>query len=105
MRKKYPVVLQYDTVDCAPACLKMIAQYYGKSYPLEYIREQSFITKEGVSLLSISQSAEKIGFNTLMSVASIDVLENECPLPAILHWKQEHFIVLYKIKNNKYIPY
>lgn len=87
-------------MDCAPACLKMIANYYGKEYSLEYLREQCFLSREGVSLLSINDAAEKLGFRTMMAKLSYKMLEEDCPLPCILHWNQEHFVVLYEIKNS-----
>ena len=57
--------LQYDAMDCDPICLWMIAKYYGKSYSLQTLREHSFITREGVSMLGICDAAESIGFRTL----------------------------------------
>lgn len=56
---------QLDSMDCGPTCVRMIAKYYGKSYSLQYLRENSFITREGVSLLGISDVAEKIGLKTI----------------------------------------
>jgi len=88
-------------MDCGPTCLRMIAKHYGKSFSLQRLRETSGINREGVSLLGISEAAEKIGFRTNGSRLSIEQL-NEVELPIILHWKQSHFVVLYKIKNGKY---
>lgn len=99
--KGYVFFPQHDTIDCGPACLKMIAAYYGKEYSLEYLREQCFLTREGVSLPSISDAAEKMGFRTFMAKLSIELLMNDCPLPCILHWNQEHFVVLYEIKQKR----
>jgi ATP-binding cassette subfamily B protein len=56
---------QHDTMDCGPACLAMVCSHYGKKFGLQYLREQSFITREGVSMLGISEAAEKIGFKSL----------------------------------------
>lgn len=95
----FPFFSQLDSFDCGPTCLKMISEYYGKKIDLEFIRESSYITKEGVSLLGISQSAEKLGYRTLIASLDKETLINECPLPAILHWHQDHFVVLYKIKK------
>lgn len=92
---------QHDQMDCAPACLCMIANYYGKKYSLQYVRDYSFITREGVSLLGITEASQKIGFDTLSAKLSIDVLKEEKEsFPCILHWNQNHFVVLYKIKKN-----
>jgi ATP-binding cassette, subfamily B, bacterial len=94
----YPSHIQLDSFDCGPTCLKMVAEYYGRKYDLDYLREISYITREGVSLLGITQAAERIGFRTLMVKLDLDALEKECTLPAILHWNETHFIVLYNIR-------
>ena len=89
-------------MDCGPTCLHMIAKYYGKSYTLQGLRERSFITSEGVLMLGISDAAESIGFRTTGVKIGFEQLTVEAPLTCILHWNQIHFVVLYKIKNNKY---
>ncbi len=96
---KFPFFNQLDSYDCGPTCLKMISSYYGKKVDLENLRESSFITRNGVSLLGISQSAETLGYRTLIASLDIKTLILECPLPAILHWNQDHFVVLYKVKK------
>lgn len=89
---------QHDQMDCGPACLAMITSKYGKNYSLQYLRENSFLTKEGVSLLGISEASKKIGFETLTAKLTIEKLINEKEtLPCILHWNQNHFVVLKKI--------
>lgn len=97
--KKFPLYIQHDTMDCGPTCLRMIAAYYGKKYSLYTLREMSYLSREGVSLLGISEAAEKIGFHTIGVQLSIKQLISDVPLPCILHWNQEHFVVLYKIKK------
>lgn len=92
--KKVPVYRQLDARDCGPACLKMIARYHGKNYSLEYLRNLCSISKEGVSLHGISEAAEKIGFRVTGAKISFAQLNEEVPLPCILHWNQEHFIVV-----------
>lgn len=94
--------MQLDTMDCGPTCLRMIAKYYGRNYSLESLRERSFITREGVSMLGISDAAEQIGFRTMGVRITLDQLRTEIPLPCILHWNQRHFVVCYKIKKGKY---
>jgi len=79
----------------------MIARYYGKHYSLETLRQQSFITREGVSMLGISDAAEYIGFRTTGVMISFEQLVEEAPLPFIVHWKQNHFVVVYDIKKDK----
>lgn len=98
---KFPVFIQHDANDCGPTCLRMIAKHYGKFFSLEALREKSFITNSGVSLLGVSEAAESIGFRTKGVKISIDQLDREITLPCIAHWNQEHFIVIYKISRDK----
>ena len=86
-------------MDCGPACLAMVASHYGKDFGLQYLRDKSFITREGVSLLGISAAAEKIGFRTIAAKLQTEDFDKEL-LPCILHWNQNHFVVLYKISRN-----
>lgn len=93
---KFPHFFQHDAMDCGPTCLRMIASYYGRSYSLETLREKANLTHEGVSLLGISKAAEQIGFRTMgVSIGFEDL--KEANLPCIVHWNQEHFVVVYKI--------
>jgi ATP-binding cassette subfamily B protein len=92
---------QTDSMDCGPTCLQMIAKYYGKSIPLQILRDRAHIGKEGVSLLGISEAAEGIGFRTQAVKIDFVSLVNEALLPCILHWNQYHFVVLYKVKKRK----
>jgi ATP-binding cassette subfamily B protein len=87
-------------MDCGPACLQMIARHYGKNYRLERMRDNCFLTREGVSLLGISDAAEKIGFRTTGVKITFEQL-CETPLPCIVHWKQRHFAVVYEIKKGR----
>lgn len=99
MRKSFPSYHQLDAMDCGPTCLRMIAKYYGRSFSVQYLREKSFITREGVSMLGISDAAESIGFRTNGVKITFDQLTSEKPLPCILHWNQNHFVVCYAIKK------
>ncbi len=78
----FPVYKQLDTMDCGPTCLRMVARYYGKTYSLQTLRERSFITRLGVSLLGISDAAESIGMRTLGARLTFDQLAKEVP-PAL----------------------
>ena len=102
MIKSFPHFIQLDAMDCGPTCLRMIAKYYGRNYTLQYLRERSFITREGVSMLGISDAAETIGFRTSGVKITLEQLKNDVPLPCILHWNQNHFVVLYKVKNAQF---
>jgi ATP-binding cassette subfamily B protein len=88
-------------MDCGPTCLRMVARHYGKNYSLQHLRSNSFLTREGVSLLGISEAAEAIGFRTLGIKVPFEKLKTEAPLPFIVHWDQNHFAVVYKISKNK----
>ncbi len=88
-------------MDCGPTCLRMISKHFGKNFSLQRLREISGINREGVSLLGISEAAEKIGFRTIGVKIPIGEVK-EVELPVILHWDQNHFVVLYKIKRDKY---
>ncbi len=92
---------QLDFRDCGPTCLRMVAKHYGKSYSLQGLRERSYITRGGVSLLGISEAAESIGFRTTGVRLSWEQLVKEAPLPCIVHWRQNHFVVVYSIKENR----
>jgi ATP-binding cassette subfamily B protein len=98
---------QQDAMDCGATCLQMVAQHYGRSYSLETLRSYSYIGKDGVSLLGISRAAEQIGFRTVGGRLTLDVLVQKAMLPCIVHWDQNHFVVVYKIKKKrgKYIIY
>lgn len=99
--KHFPHYIQHDAMDCGPTCLRMVAAYYGKRYSLEGLKEKSFITREGVSMLGISEAAEKIGFRSICVQVGYEKLQ-EAPLPCIIHWNQQHFVVVYKL-NDKHV--
>lgn len=99
--KHFPHFIQHDAMDCGPTCLRMVAAFYGRHYSLEGLKEKSFITREGVSMLGISEAAEKIGFRSICVQVSYEKLK-EAPLPCIVHWNQQHFIVVYKL-NDKHV--
>jgi ATP-binding cassette subfamily B protein len=98
---KFPFYQQPDAMDCGATCLRMIAKHYGKSYTLPELRTASFTTREGASLMGLSEAAENIGFHTLAVKVDFYKVEKEAPLPCIAHWNQNHFVVVYKIKKNK----
>lgn len=98
--RKFPHYKQHDAMDCGPTCLRMIAAFYGRHYSLERLRLKSRITKEGVSLLGVSEAAESLGFRTMGVSISFEQL-CEAPLPCIVFWNQQHFVVVYDIKKHK----
>lgn len=92
---------QAEAMDCGPTCLRMIAKHYGKNVSLQRLRELSETTREGASLKSIADSAEKIGFRSLGVKISYKILLEEAPLPCIVHWQQRHFVVVYKVNDKQ----
>ena len=97
----YTLVRQRDAKDCGPSCLAMIIKHYGRDLNIDSIRTVCSLNREGVSLLGISKAAETIGFKTVGGRLSFDTLAFEVPLPCIVHWNQNHFVVVYKIKKHK----
>jgi ABC-type bacteriocin/lantibiotic exporter with double-glycine peptidase domain len=82
-------------MDCGATCLAMVAKHYGKTYTIPKLREMCSATRGGVSLLGISDAAEKLGVKTMGVRIGFEKLAKEVPLPCIVHWRQEHFVVVY----------
>ncbi|WP_286754181.1 MULTISPECIES: peptidase domain-containing ABC transporter [Sphingobacterium] len=101
MLKRFPHYKQINQMDCGATCLRIIFKYFGKQLSINKIRKLSQTTKNGVNLLGISEAAEKLGFRTYGVRLSLEQLQ-EIELPCILHWNQNHFVVLYKIIDKKY---
>ena len=100
MKREFPLYRQMDAMDCGPTCLRMVAMHYGRHYTLETLRQKSGIGRQGVSLLGISGAAESIGFKSLGVRISFEKL-CEAPLPCIVHWRQNHFVVVYAIEKRR----
>ncbi len=100
MTKDFPFYHQHDAMDCGAACIRMIARYYGRYYSLEYLRELTYVDREGVSMASISDAAEHIGLHTLAVTTNYEQLKEEVPLPCVAHWNQHHFVVVYRVTKN-----
>ncbi|MEI8005753.1 MAG: peptidase domain-containing ABC transporter [Bacteroidota bacterium] len=101
---KFPFYKQHDSTDCGPACLKMVCAYHGKHFSVSRLRTASHITREGVSMLGISDAAESVGMQTMGVNLSFEELVESSPFPCIAHWQQNHFVVICKIakKANGY---
>lgn len=94
---------QYDTMDCGPACLRMLVKHYGQDISIQSLREKTQIGRDGVNLLGISEAAEAIGFHTRsVKIDVSSLMQNNSVLPAILHWKQNHFVVLYRVNKERF---
>lgn len=88
-------------MDCGPSCLAMVSMHYGRKADCNLLRQKCALGKDGVSLLGISKAAEFMGLKTIGGRLSFDVLAKKAPLPCIVHWNQNHFIVVYKVKKNR----
>ncbi|MGM9804447.1 MAG: peptidase domain-containing ABC transporter [Muribaculaceae bacterium] len=97
----FKCIYQRDSMQCGIACLAMICRHFGKNCSVDSISQICHASAEGLSMLAISQAAEKLGLQAAGARLSIERL-NDCPLPCILHWQQRHFVVLFKIKNGRY---
>jgi ATP-binding cassette subfamily B protein len=101
---RFPLIKQLDGMDCGPACLRMIAAHHGRKFDRERLRELCSIGKAGVSLLGISEAAERIGLRSISVSVPFSRLRDQAPLPCIVHWEQNHFIVVYKVtKKSVYV--
>lgn len=100
MKKKFPICHQHDSMQCGITCLQMVCKYYGKKYSLDQLSTVCFATNEGVSLLGMSDAATTLGLDVTCVRTNISALMLT-ETPVILHWNQNHFVVLYKIKDGK----
>jgi ATP-binding cassette, subfamily B, bacterial len=91
---KFPNYIQTEAKDCGPTCLKIIAKYYGKTISTQKLRDYSETTREGSNMMYLSDAAEAVGFRTLGVKMNLEKLE-EAPLPCILYWNKNHYVVLY----------
>lgn len=96
---RFPFFKQLDVMDCGPTCLRMISKYYGRSYSMQHLRNLSYPSREGVSLLSLCDAAENLGFRSRGVRVTWEQLRDEVPLPCIIHWNQKHFVVVTKISR------
>lgn len=93
-------IKQRDSMDCGPSCLAMIGAYYGLHFDRDILKDRCALSKDGVSLLGISKAAESIGFKSIGGSLSFESIATEVLLPCIVHWNQNHFVVVYKIKQH-----
>ncbi len=99
--KRFTHIKQLGSKDCGPTCLKIVANWYGKNYDINFLRHKCNISKVGVSMLDIIKAAESIGFRTLSVKIDINKLDKILKYgPCIIHWQQKHFVVLYKLKKS-----
>lgn len=96
---RFPYIRQPDSMECGATCLRMIARFYGKEYSAETMQRLCVVTREGVSLLGIGDAAEAIGLRSICGRITLEKVIEQRPFPCILHWNQEHFVVLYDVKR------
>lgn len=99
--RSFPHTMQLDSMDCGPACLKTILKYYNIDIPLSYLREKCYTSKKGVSLLDISNAAEASGLKSIRAKITWEQLCNDVSFPCIVHWNNNHFVVVYNIKKRR----
>jgi len=99
--KRFPFYQQQDQVDCGPTCLKMLTKYFGRTFSIQKLRSLCQITKGGVTFLDMSQAAEKLGLHSIGFKADVAQMK-ELELPCILHWRQNHFVILYLVKKDMF---
>ena len=97
---KFPLYRQHDAMQCGVACLRMVCAHFGRQCSMQELSELCPTTSEGVSMLGISRAAEELGLHTACGRLTVDVLAT-APLPCILHWNQNHFVVLHRISGRK----
>ena len=102
MGKKFKFTRQFDQMDCGPACIRMVASWYGKDYPLSYLRSLSHLTREGVSVAGIRDALKELGAESATFEMTLQQLREKAFFPAILYWEQNHFVVLYDIRKSRW---
>jgi ABC-type bacteriocin/lantibiotic exporter with double-glycine peptidase domain len=102
---RYPIVLQHSEEDCGAACLATVAKYYGQTFALNRTREAVGTGSRGTTLLGLRRGAEALGFNARQVQASPELIDqlDQAPLPAIIHWQGNHWVVLYGQRRRKYV--
>ncbi|MEH1942415.1 MAG: peptidase domain-containing ABC transporter [Nostoc sp.] len=102
---KYQSVLQHSEEDCGAACIATVAKHYGRTFAISRVREAVGTGSRGTSLLGLKRGAEALGFNARQVKASEQLLDSlhKISLPAIIHWKGYHWVVLYGQKAKKYV--
>lgn len=98
---RFPISRQPGAMDCGATCLKMIAEFYGKKFSINFFKKKTQVSKEGVSFASIIEAAESLGLRSTAAKLDLDAIKEHNFMPCIVHWKQNHFVILYKIKGNK----
>jgi ATP-binding cassette subfamily B protein len=100
MFSRFPHEFQLDAKDCGPACIKIVAKFYGRFFSLQYLRDLCGINREGITFMDMSVAFEHIGIRTKALKISYEKLQ-QLPLPCVVHWENNHFVVVYKISKTR----
>lgn len=101
-KKKIQYLTQLESSDCGPTCLKIICLYFNKNIDIQCIRNKCFINKNGVNLLDLITVAEKLGFDVYPIELSVDELIKQNTYPCLLHWDENHYVILEKYDNHNF---
>ncbi|HEX8452454.1 MAG TPA: peptidase domain-containing ABC transporter [Longimicrobium sp.] len=101
LKPTFPSLRQFDAMDCGPTCVRMVASHHGKRFSQREMRARACIDRGGVSLLGIAYAAEAVGFRTLSVRTTLAALGGEAPLPCIVHWRQNHFVVVHRVTRDR----
>lgn len=98
--KTFPVILQSNSVDCGPTCLKMVAKFFGINFPIKELRQKMNLSKDGVSLYDIDKTSKELGLSSKGVKLSFDSFRS-IPLPCIIPWNNSHFVVVYEVTEDR----
>ena len=96
---EFPIIIQEQVTQCGPVCLQMIAKHYGLNIELKRLEVLTKMDDSGTSILNLTEAADSIGLNSLAAKMTFDKLST-VPLPVIVHWNNNHFLIVYKISEN-----
>ncbi len=97
----FPIILQQSSMQCGPICLQMISKYHGKEVDVKRLEIISKMDQTGTSLWGLEEAADSIGLESFAAKLSFEDLIKDAPLPAILHWNGNHFVVVYYATKTK----
>lgn len=99
MSKPFPIYLQHDLRDCGIACLRMVCKHYGMSYSAQHLRSILIPSGDGITLFELGEGAEKLGLRSFAARVSLSQLSDTVPLPCIVYWEENHYVVVYKVSK------
>ena len=100
MKDSFKCIIQSDSMMCGITCLQMVCKHFGREVSLRTLSKLCVATSEGVSMLGVNEAANKLGLRTMCARTDFDTL-SKATLPCVLHWNQNHFVVLYKVRKGR----